>query len=97
MLLPGFSCYLFMLLASFRKVGAHVTVYVMAAEAFPGELRGALCGLSSFSEKCGALFATIVFSYNTTDVIFYIFAGSCVIVFFFNILFSDDYTHVSLS
>mmetsp|Transcript_18647 Transcript_18647/g.26424 ORF Transcript_18647/g.26424 Transcript_18647/m.26424 type:complete len:522 (+) Transcript_18647:153-1718(+) len=31
------------------QLGAHVTTYVMAAEAFPGELRGTLLGLSSFS------------------------------------------------
>lgn len=44
-----------------------------------------------------AVLATFAFGYVTTEVIFYIFAGTCFVAFFFTLLFSADYTHVSLS
>jgi len=88
---------LFYLASFFGQLGANVTTYVMAAESYPAELRSTLHGLSAFSGKGGALIATIVFGYVSTQVIFFICAGTCIVAFFFTLIFSNDYTHVSSS
>ena len=43
------------------------------------------------------MIATIVFGYVSTQVIFFIFAGTCIVAFFFTLIFSIAYSHVSSS
>lgn len=83
--------------ASFFGCVANATTFVMAGESYPAELRNTLHGISAFSGKCGALLATIIFGYVATSIIFFICSGTCFIGFFVTLLFSNDYTHVSLS
>ena len=63
---------------SFIGQGVNVTTYVIAAEMYPTELRGTFHGLSAFLGKLGALFATIIFGYLTTEQIFWV-CGGCAI------------------
>ena len=68
---PGILITLYFL-SSILGQFVNVTTYVMAAETYPSELRGTLHGLSAFTGKAGALIATIVFGYCSTETIFLI-------------------------
>lgn len=70
------------------QLGAHVTTYVMAAEAFPGELRGTLLGLSSFSGdwfRTDILSSTIIFRFLLTH------ESSCPLASFFIVSYNLKY------
>ena len=93
----GVILFLFFASSFFGQCGPNVTTYVMAAETYPTELRSTCHGISAFSGKLGALFATIVFGFVETVTIFYITGGACLVGLLFTYAFSCDLTHVSLA
>jgi len=93
---PGILIVLYFL-SSILGQFVNVTTYVMAAEAYPSELRGTLHGLSAFTGKAGALIATIVFGLCSTETIFLICGISGLIGSLLTLLFSADMTHVSFA
>eukprot|EP00751_Fragilariopsis_kerguelensis_P011747 CAMPEP_0170774688 /NCGR_PEP_ID=MMETSP0733-20121128/10109_1 /TAXON_ID=186038 /ORGANISM="Fragilariopsis kerguelensis, Strain L26-C5" /LENGTH=712 /DNA_ID=CAMNT_0011117297 /DNA_START=70 /DNA_END=2208 /DNA_ORIENTATION=+ len=93
---PGVLIFLYFL-SSILGQFVNVTTYVMAAEAYPSELRGTLHGLSAFTGKLGALIATIVFGVVDTETIFLICGITGFIGAFLTFLFSADMTCVSFA
>jgi MFS family permease len=83
--------------ASFIGQGVNVTTYVIAAEMYPTELRGTFHGLSAFFGKLGALVATVIFGYLTTEQIFWVCGGCAIAGGVCTYLFTADLSHVSLA
>ena len=94
---PRVTLALFIVNSFLGQFGPNVTIYVMAAERYPTELRSTCNGLSAFVGKCGALVGTVLFGYITTDQMFYVTGLSFFMGFVFTWLFSSDLTHVPLA
>lgn len=94
---PQLLMFLYFLSNYTSTFGVNSTVHVMASETYPTELRGTCLGISSFSGQLGALLATVLFSYVSTQEIFLICGIVSVIGIFFTFLFTVDLTHVSLA
>ena len=94
---PGLLIFLFFLSNFTANCGVNVTIYVMAAETYPHEVRGTCHGLSAFLGKLGALVATIVFGTINVRTIFFVCGAVSAIGVVVTYVFSVDLTRVSLA
>ena len=88
---------MYFLSSFFNQFGPNAITFLVAAEVFPTPIRATAHGLSAATGKLGALFATILFNYETSAQLrFYIVPWFGLLGMFLTALFLPDTTGLDL-